>query len=262
MRFLLWLLSIPLALGALALLRGRKRFPEDALRIISWNIQKGQSAPMNEGEPFLEGQLQFLREAKPDLVLLQEAPRESVSDTALKQGTGMRLLRAHAMVVLYSNRVAVEPDGAAGAIESKIQKVKVYFGDASFLLLNVHLSRFSKEKRTLQKDLLRRFIDRTKKDNPILAGGDFNGKASFSQMTDATGRSPTFPTMAPKSKRTREDLIASSEYELTQEDLSEKIDYLFFSREFQILDGGVLTDFGVLSDHYPVYAVVSLKGEK
>lgn len=140
-------------------------------------------------------------------------------------------------------------------LDRLLVSVRVKHPAGDFIVMNIHAEAFDRQTREEQLAGVYRLFTETRKQVPVLLLGDFNsipvageksirlflndpevGCAALSAENQPFP--PTFPSVCP----------------------AERIDYIFYPKAcFEELDSGVLTDFGPISDHLPVYACLKIK---
>ena len=132
--------------------------------------------------------------------------------------------------------------------ERFLQEAVVLVGGQDIVILNVHLDAFNDEVNERQlMEVLHRVQQYKALGMPIILGGDFNRDITkgFEMVQEAgleiAGGTPsllTYPVANPK----------------------KAIDFLLYTKDsLELNDHKRLDDFGNISDHFPVYAVFSLK---
>ena len=123
-----------------------------------------------------------------------------------------------------------------------------------FWIMNIHAEAFDQETREKQIRAIYRIFKEKSKHNPVILTGDFNSSPDSGEksihlflddpavgcaaMNSGTPYPPTFPS----------------------DDPHERIDYIFYTKaDFEETASMVLTSFGTISDHLPVYARLKIR---
>lgn len=148
------------------------------------------------------------------------------------------------------------------------EKCIIRFGKIDINLFNVHLEAFSEKNRILQAGMLAREINSIDKRDYLIVTGDFNSLPPYANVKKGFWDEPTDFTTDTTIQimlniPNLEEIIKRDEY-LKDENLyftflSEKptrrLDYIFYgNRGFELKEGRIVSEAGILSDHLPVWA--------
>lgn len=244
---------IQVAIGAasLALLAARSRRKKPALKVVTWNIQGGYSAPTSEGVYDPMAQASLLQSLQADIIALQETDPNISAQIA--QSTGMQAEGSGALALLVSRRFIIFRSAPPSGFDDAYQRIILRSATGTFAVYNFHAARFDLERRQAQIARLRMIAELEK--YPVLIMGDFNESNAVALMgsslsTLRTGK--TFTPIRPRNQTAIDRLNRSA----SSGALDETIDFIFVSRPFTLKAAEVVTQAGSLSDHYPVVATV------
>ncbi len=247
------------------------------ITVVSYNIQGGCSAPMDEGSYNLDKTIAELQSLNADIIFLQEVQGQSVSKGTCKKSFNKNQYSTIAselkMKSYYSQRLQILARSDFKLTDTKsvqynAQKssgTKRYYARGQvetsdgfkFIVYNTHAERFDPLQRIAQIKQLA--ADAAQETFPVIVGGDFNEcsdepfKIFGLSFNAALGSTATFTPLQPKSSKTLQDLIKSSSCKLTVSNINERLDYLFGSKTHWVLTNAtVVTGAGATSDHYPI----------
>lgn len=164
-------------------------------------------------------------------------------------------------------------------LDRVLQHVIVDVAGTALDVFNVHTEAFDRPTRQLHAQIVRDYVRknaavRNGKGRVILAG-DFNAVPPEATIKDGFEDEPDCDMREDKSVATIRELdygemIPIALYEM-EEELSftfpsdmpnRRLDYIYHSLDFNLLQGRVLTDAGLLSDHLPIFAELAFPKEK
>lgn len=255
------------------------------VRIVSYNIQGGCTAPMDEGHYNIAATIEVLRRLDADVIVLQE-----VSSRGARKGScritdnqsswipkklGMKAFYYERLLVLVRSDFRIvkkqgfrfrSQDGE-GANRGYVRVLLEGPDRRQFAVYNAHAERFDPSVRRAQITELR---DKASQDGaPAVVAGDFNECAGYvaelfaDGFVSALGDEVTFTPIEPTSLMTRQLLQASSGCNSPEtREVHERIDYTFATIEDWIAySADVVTTAGAVSDHYPVLTDLLLYSE-
>jgi endonuclease/exonuclease/phosphatase family metal-dependent hydrolase len=252
-----------MGLTAVAILALGRASKSSALRVATWNIQGGCSAPMGEGSYRIEDQAAFIKTLGADVVALQESDTPKGRCTAVENRsrqlgrlTGMQYIAEGPLTLLVANTLQVVSRAPVRGFGGKCMRAELRPANgASFVVYNFHGNRFDSQKREAQIAALRALA--TAEKLPVIILGDFNESRAIPLMGSgffAAKTGITFTTKAPVDKSVIDKLVKSS----SSGSLNEAIDFIFVNKRGRIKSVGVATSAGTLSDHFPVVATVTI----
>lgn len=252
----------------------------EKIKVVSYNIQGGCSAPMDEGSYNIDKTIQVLKNAQADVILLQEVQSGSSTKGTcsakfnknqaqqIGEALGMEYKLNGTVAIISKYKIKSSSPGTfksqkAGGSRKYLRAVLELPSKVILYVYNAHLERFDKAVRLKQID---EYVGMVQKETgATIAGGDFNECATnvvfqkFAGFKESVGTATTFTPKPPTKAKTINDLVSSSSCGTTKENLSEHIDYIFADQlHWNAESGGVITSAGAASDHYPIYTVFSL----
>jgi len=139
-------------------------------------------------------------------------------------------------------------------IDRLIQIVTVKIDEKTLILMNVHLEAYDKETRRIQAEVLieqyRLYADKY----PVILMGDFNASpepdSEDPSIIDIFQNEPGLSSAISfdQYQKKPEDY-----YTFSSEDPYQMIDYIFYNNEINPIESRVVQEFGMVSDHYPVF---------
>ncbi len=149
------------------------------------------------------------------------------------------------------------------------QRAVIKVGGRDVTLLNVHTEAFDAPTRRAQILFLKEWFLRLAETMPVIMMGDFNSDPYYTNDDTNNGDQESGESAAiwefyndPRIGVTSDKESLGGQERLTYPSDSpvEQLDYIFFSSaHFELVEGRVLSDFGQISDHLPVYAKLRLK---
>ncbi len=264
--------------------------PAEEIKIVSYNIQSGCSAPMNEGTFGLKETTDYLKSLNADVIILQEV---GYSKKGICKGTGSDMTGtmasalnmnsyAYGTLSLLTKFTIIEKTGKKYSEQHpgssrKYMRVKVKTPSGNeFVVFNTHLERgytgdhaagIAVRKKQIEE--LKNLVTQELANNAILLGGDFNEcdtsliSTTFSNFWNAISGN-TFTPKKPTDDSVVKKLALSSSCNngtanSPDPKINEQIDYLLADKKnWMTIDDTVLTSAEEKSDHYPVQATFKL----
>jgi endonuclease/exonuclease/phosphatase family metal-dependent hydrolase len=259
--------------------------PSDSLRLMSFNIRYANPADgENRWEKRREIVYDLLRTQRPDVIGMQEALHSQITDlkAALPEyevvGVGRddgKTAGEYSPLLFRRDRFRAVEKGTFWFSDTPAKPGSTSWGNRlprictwarlvesktrrSFYVYNLHLDHESQPSRERSVALLIERIRDRKQLDPVIVLGDFNaGEDNPAILTLRTESSPplieTFRALHPEAK------TVGTYHGFTGDTSSAKIDYLFVSRDFDLLSAAILHDNQngrYPSDHFPVTARV------
>ncbi len=243
------------------------------VKVVSYNIQGGCTAPMDEGRYDLAGTINVLRRNSADVILLQE-----VSNTKTRKGSCTQDLREkqaktiadalgmkyhyYAGLALLTKFEILNSENAVYADKKLSKKYRTKSrlknkDDFEFIVFNTHLERWDAATRKKQLIELREIIHEPTE--PVIVGGDLNecdpdvSSDYFGDFSTPISGHPTFTSAIPASAATITKLVNSSGCGIRPDNIQERLDYLFANTKFWASErGSIDSAAGTASDHFPI----------
>lgn len=126
------------------------------------------------------------------------------------------------------------------------QVVKIEIGKKQVVVINVHLEAFNKNTRTQQMKEVIAIYKTYSNTYPTFLLGDFNSDPEYNNAAiDLLFKLKNTGCAAFSKQATKHTFSSGNPYE--------RLDYIFYNTTFiDYVDGNVLSDFGEISDHFPV----------
>lgn len=133
------------------------------------------------------------------------------------------------------------------------QVVKTTLENKTIVIINVHLEAFDKSTRVKQCNYVLNLFKKYSEQHPTILLGDFNSEARDSEAIIQK----LFAMQEIGNAAFENNNIANT---FNSRKPTKRIDYIFYTKNFiEYLNGKVLSDFGEISDHLPVYMEFKLK---
>ncbi|NME71964.1 endonuclease/exonuclease/phosphatase family protein [Flammeovirga aprica] len=136
------------------------------------------------------------------------------------------------------------------------ERVLVNIGGQEVMIFNVHTEAFDVKTRELHISFLKDWFLRIEEKMPVIMVGDFNSDPTYKEKgVKEFYNDERIGAMCPEG-----DLLKEGTLTYPTDTAIEQLDFVFFStRHFELIDWKVLSEFGQVSDHFPVLTKLKLK---
>lgn len=124
------------------------------------------------------------------------------------------------------------------------------FENQDILVINVHLEAFDQDTRQKHSETVLELYENCIKRYPTILVGDFNSSPEE--------RNPTIKTFLDKNIQAAAMNNKGNFFTYPSDKPAMRLDYIFFSDHFELLESRVIKEVGSVSDHLPVYAKLKL----
>lgn len=136
------------------------------------------------------------------------------------------------------------------------QIVKITIEGKELVVINIHLEAFDKKTRTQQMEYVVNLYKQYYEKQPTLLLGDFNSDPDYKEACIYLALNLPKTGCAAFSKESYENTFST-------DNPYERLDYIFYNKKFiEYIDGKVLSNFGEISDHFPVKMNFKFLNEK
>lgn len=125
------------------------------------------------------------------------------------------------------------------------------FENKDILVINVHLEAFDQQTRIKHSEKVLELYENCSKRYPTILVGDFNSCPKE--------KNPTINTFLGKNINSAAMVEDGNFFTYPSDKPEMRLDYIFYSDHFEMLESRVVTEVGEVSDHLPVYAKFKLK---
>lgn len=169
-----------------------------------------------------------------------------LSDFKVKEHERVELAKVRSHPYYYS----------AMYLDRLAERVLINVGGRDVMFFNVHTEAFDVATREKQIRFLKDWFLRIEEKMPVIMVGDFNSDPTYKEE----GILEFYNDDRIGAMCSREQLLKEGTLTYPTDTAIEQLDFVFFSsKHFELLDWKVLTEFGQVSDHFPVYTRLKLK---